>query len=159
MLRCRTCKEDKELVPCVAVIDEYAEFNDPSYGTNRAAACLNFRTTWPSRPFCLLTPPQPGWYVDIPAEALADPNFITQMVTRYPEDSTNTSDWFSICGLGSLGSPRVPFLGKFLVQHATCGNKLKSDAFYLLPLYSQACSSIVLAVWLSQMSRLRITSS
>jgi hypothetical protein len=110
------CKKNEELVPCVAVIDEDDDFNDPSYGTNRAAAWLNFRTAWKDRPFCLLTPSYGSSSgVQVPAEALADPNFKTQLVTRYPVDSTNTSDWFSICGLGSLGSPRVPFIGEFLV--------------------------------------------
>ena len=104
------CKEDEELVPCIAVIDEDDQFIYPPYGNNRTAAWLNFRNTWPSRPFCLLVPLGSSWGVSIPPEALADPNFITQSVTR-DDGYGPPSDWFNICGLGSLGSPNVPFIG------------------------------------------------
>eukprot|EP00956_Cyclotella_meneghiniana_P030193 scaffold75346_cov62-Cyclotella_meneghiniana.AAC.3 len=104
------CKEDEELVPCVAVIDEDSNMNS----LNRSAVWLDFRNMWPSRPFCLLVPsPSALGVVSIPPEALADPNFINQTVTR--DDGSGTpSDWFNICGLGSLGSPNVPFVGLFV---------------------------------------------
>ena len=105
------CKEDEELVPCVAVIDEDDQFNYPPYGNNRTAAWLNFRSAWPSRPFCLLFPyPSPNGEVSIPPEALADPNFIPRNIT-WDKDTDTPSDWLNICGLGNYGSPNVPFIG------------------------------------------------
>ena len=61
----------------------------------------------------LFNPAYNGNDVGIPPAALADANFQVHNVIR---DNGNSppDDWFNKCGLGSLGSSNVPFVGLFV---------------------------------------------
>lgn len=99
------------LVPCISVIDEDDDYYDASL--DWAA----FRSKYPHRSFCLLVPVDIWWgYVDIPIEAIQDPNFRVFNVSREEYNSTNDDDWFELCGLGDLDSSNVRSIGLFVDQ-------------------------------------------
>lgn len=103
------------LVPCISVIDE-----DDTY-FNATFDWTEFRSRYPYRPFCLLVPIESWWsyigYIDIPVEALEDPNFRVVNVTREDYGNTNSIDnWFELCGLGRLDSSNVRSIGLLVDQ-------------------------------------------
>eukprot|EP00804_Cyclotella_cryptica_P003324 CCRYP_012835-RE/>CCRYP_012835-RE protein AED:0.06 eAED:0.06 QI:569/1/1/1/0.71/0.5/8/453/755 len=104
------CKDDEMLMPCIAVIDEDTE----DYFDN-SADWLDFRATYPDRPFCLLIPfnAQDSSRVGIPPEALSDPKFQVHNVTR-DRGIAPADDWFTLCGLDKLGLSNVRFVGLFV---------------------------------------------
>lgn len=82
------------------------DFNDADWN--------DFRTQYPSRPFCLLIPVNVNYYaIGIPQAALSDPKFQVHNVTR-DYGTTPGDDWFNLCALGSLRLSNVPFIGLFV---------------------------------------------
>ncbi|KAL7476662.1 hypothetical protein ACHAW6_002509 [Cyclotella cf. meneghiniana] len=108
----------KQQVPCIAVIDhdyvpgyEYGSWYRPY---NNTQLWLDFRKQYPDRPFCLLMPYRVDTLkVDIPLDALKDPNFQVKYVDR-DDGSSSADDWFKECELGVLKSSDVKYIGLFV---------------------------------------------
>ena len=111
------CKNDDDLVPCVAVIDEDTGFED--YGDDRDEMWAEFRRLYPRRPFCLLIP-EPGPLtgddiVTLPVNFESDPLVVIQRdIPRDNGDETMASDWVAKCGLDRYTSANVPWVGLFI---------------------------------------------
>lgn len=106
----RLCKNDENLVPCIAVIDE-----DNDRISRNTKEWIEFREEYPDRPFCLLIPhdSEDDDRVGIPNEALNDTKFQAFNVTRDCGHRL-ADDWFHICGLDKLGTSNVQFVGLFV---------------------------------------------
>jgi hypothetical protein len=104
------CKSDDQLIPCVAVIDEDDSFGIP----NQASRWEEFRTRYPSRPFCLLVP-NPEGRVNIPPNFLADE--LTIVYFNIPRDygaQAAADDWAVKCGLDLYHPAQVGYVGLFV---------------------------------------------
>ena len=53
-----TCEDIEQVIPCIAVIDEWDNFRPGDPNTTWST----FRTNYPTRPFCLLVPFNTGYY-------------------------------------------------------------------------------------------------
>ena len=108
------CKNDDDLVPCVAVIDE-----DDDFAGDRDEMWAEFRRLYPRRPFCLLIP-EPGPLtgddiVTLPVNFESDPLVVIQRdIPRDNGDETMASDWVAKCGLDRYTSANVPWVGLFI---------------------------------------------
>ena len=90
--------------PCVAVINE-----DYAHAADNAQDWIDFRVSYPNRPFCLIIPYRDDEFtVSIPADTLADPNFQVHNVSK------GYSEWFSLCGLDKMKSSDVKSIGLFI---------------------------------------------
>ena len=119
-----TPNKDDLAHPCVAVIDE-----DFSNDADNAQDWIDFRASYPNRPFCLIIPYRKDHYtVSIPADALVDPNFQVFTVDR------GYSEWFSLCGIDKMNSSDVQSIGLFIDDGVGKGavgssyNKFLTDA-------------------------------
>jgi hypothetical protein len=108
------CKKNDELIPCVAVIDE-----DDNFGGNQQQLWNQFRTKYPSRPFCLLIPNANSFPINNTISM--PPNFINDTLVTIKNglirDNGNVSlayDWRTMCGLNSYTSANVPWVGLFV---------------------------------------------
>lgn len=83
---------------CVSVIDENDnKFVDGAWST--------LKSIYPDRPLCVLQPwpPYSNGILSLPTDFYTDVNSnVFSEVTRNPEDATNPSDWWDICGLEAL---------------------------------------------------------
>jgi len=107
------CQDIENLVPCVAVIDEW---NNRAYNSEWAT----FRQRFPQRPFCLLVPNSsiqtlPNGFA---RDTVNNPDGIDRTVAftvnRDNGIAASASDWLSICGLDSLTPENVDFVGLFV---------------------------------------------
>lgn len=94
------CEEGEGYAPCIAVIDE----TTPGLSV-QTADWFAFRAAWPTRPFYVLVPGSPG---DVILPTGFDGSRFA--VNRDNGDSASASDWFELCGLGSLASGQPVFL-------------------------------------------------
>lgn len=90
-------------VTCVAVIDENG---DSAAGRNVETKWAQFRTAYPSRPFCLLRPPTAttlGTLTLTLPQGFPTASDVFSAVTRDGEDTdpATRSDWFNLCNLSS----------------------------------------------------------
>jgi hypothetical protein len=108
-----SCKQNDELRPCIAVIDESDEFSNLDIESKWST----FRANWPSRPFCLLQPQIPNTGYDIlhrPPAFDSDPRTVFKIVNRDDGIPADASDWFNDCGYGSLSTSGIDFVGLFI---------------------------------------------
>jgi len=107
------CQDIENLVPCVAVIDEW---NNRAYNNEWAT----FRERFPQRPFCLLVPRSSvqrrptGFDLDTVNNPDGIDRTVSSTVNRDNGNSASASDWLSICGLDSLTPENVNFVGLFV---------------------------------------------
>ena len=104
-----SCQSNEQLVPCVAVIDEDSSFNGQQQTTWN-----QFRSSYPTRPFCLLVP-NPAGSIFTPANFTSDPRVtIVYDIVRDNGVASNAMDWVDLCGLDIYTSANVPFVGLFI---------------------------------------------
>lgn len=114
------CKSDDELVPCVAVIDEDSAFGYP----NQASRWSEFRTKYPSRPFCLLVP-NPKGEVSVPQSYLDDEFTVVHYnIVRDKGDPSKAENWAAKCGIDKYTRAQVEFAALFIDDS---GSMHKSD--------------------------------
>jgi len=107
------CEEIEQIVPCIAVIDEW---DDRNYDTEWNL----FRQSYPLRPFCLLVPGRPpidrlpvGFYNDTLSPDNID-RTIALEVNRDGGNSTLISNWLTLCELDKLSNNSIGFVGLFV---------------------------------------------
>mmetsp|Transcript_8635 Transcript_8635/g.12527 ORF Transcript_8635/g.12527 Transcript_8635/m.12527 type:complete len:1446 (+) Transcript_8635:58-4395(+) len=117
------CQDNENLVPCVAVIDEW---NNRNYISEWA----EFRRRFPQRPFCLLVPESglqrlpsstdtDGNPIGFADDTVNNPDGVDRTIaSTVIRDDGNAdgsfSDWFTICALDTLTSENVQFVGLFV---------------------------------------------
>jgi hypothetical protein len=105
------CKSNVVLRPCIAVIDESDNFSDGTIDTTWAA----FRAKYPDRPFCLLQPQNPDTGYNRlyrPAAFASDPKTKFAVVNRDNNDTSQASDWLTMCGI--TGTTGIDFVALFI---------------------------------------------
>lgn len=88
-----SCEPINELIPCIAVIDEDSSFGNP----DQATLWAEFRSEYPSRPFCLIGIEPTG--LAVPQNFLDDgfAGYISNVARDYG-DSSLASSWMELCG-------------------------------------------------------------
>jgi len=108
-----TCQDDENLVPCVAVIDEWDS-------RNYASEWASFRERFPTRPFCLLIPNggiqtlPTGFDLDTVNNPDGMDRTIVSTVNRDNGNSNLAQDWFATCQLDQFPPESVRFVGLFV---------------------------------------------
>jgi len=127
------CKENEQLVPCVAVIDEDDDFKQGFLSRDQEKLWRDFRAEYPTRPFCLLVPNKKG-EMRVPRDFLTDSRTtVRYQVTRDNGAVAKADDWAELCGLQNYTKANVKFVGLFIDDSGSLKEKqvaASRDMFY-----------------------------